>query len=113
MAENSNGNVAQKQPSFRIKSISVTVEVADKEYGNGNSGHATISAYVDDAGLEQIDDVVDAGLSMFVAGWETVIGGKVAARMFGMGAQELQDVSGKIRKRLTKVRELLRNGRAA
>jgi hypothetical protein len=48
-----------------------------------------------------------------VASWQNVIGGKVATKMLGMGAQELQEVVGKIRNRLVKVRELLRNVSAA
>jgi hypothetical protein len=112
MTEN-NGSVGQqKQPSFRIKTLTVSVEIADKQYGDGNSGYSSITASVDDASLEHIENVIDAGLNLFVAAWQNVIGGKVATKMLGMGAQELQDVVGKIRNRLVKVRELLRNGSA-
>jgi len=111
MAEN-NGSVGhQKQPSFRIKTLTVSVEIADKSFGDGNSGYSSITASVDDAGLEHIENVIDAGLNLFVAAWQNVIGGKVATKMLGMGAQEVQDTVTKIRKRLVKVRELLRNGR--
>ena len=49
MAEN-NGSVGQqKQPSFRIKTLTVSVEIADKSFGDGNSGYSSITAYVDDA----------------------------------------------------------------
>jgi hypothetical protein len=113
MAEN-NGSVGQqRQPSFRIKTLTVSVEIADKSFGDGNSGYSSITASVDDAGLEHIEDVIDAGLNLFVASWQNVIGGKVATKMLGMGAQELQEVVGKIRNRLVKVRELLRNVSAA
>ena len=89
MAENNAG--PQKQPSFRIKGVTVSVEVSDKEYGNGNSSYTSINAYVDDANFGQIDDVIDAGLDMFVAAWETVLAGKVATKLLGMSAQELRD----------------------
>jgi hypothetical protein len=113
MAEN-NGSVGQqRQPSFRIKTLTVSVEIANKSFGDGNSGYSSITASVDYAGLEHIEDVVDAGLNLFVAAWQNVIGGKVATKMLGMGAQELQEVVGKIRNRLVKVRELLRNASAA
>jgi hypothetical protein len=110
MSDN-NSTTVVKQPTFRIKGVTVSVEIADKEYGNGNAGYTSITATVDDASLEHIENVVDAGLNLFIAAWETVIGGKVATKMLGMGAQELQDTVAIIRKRLAKVRELLRNGR--
>jgi hypothetical protein len=104
---------AAKTPTYRIRSITVSMEISDKEYGNGNSGYASLSASLDDGNVERMADVVDAGIDLFVAAWQNVIGGKVATKMLGMGAQELQDVVGKIRNRLVKVRELLRDGRAA
>jgi hypothetical protein len=113
MAEN-NGSVGQqRQPSFRIKTLTVSVEIANKSFGDGNSGYSSVTAYVDEASLEHIENVIDAGLNLFVAAWQNVIGGKVATKMLGMGAQELQEVVGKIRNRLVKVRELLRNVSAA
>jgi hypothetical protein len=111
MTDNNSTTTVVKQPTFRIKGVTVSVEIADKEYGNGNTGYTSITAYVDDAGLEHIENVIDAGLNLFVAAWENVIGGKVATKMLGMGAQEFQEVVGTIRRRLVKVRELLRNGR--
>jgi hypothetical protein len=113
MAENNGSAGQQKQPSFRIKTLTVSVEIADKSFGDGNSGYSSITASVDDAGLEHIENVIDAGLNLFVAAWQNVIGGKVATKMLGMGAQELQEAVGKIRNRLVKVKELLRNGSAA
>jgi hypothetical protein len=110
MAENSDGNGAQKQPSFRIKSLTMSLELADKQYGDGNSGYTSITAYVDDASLEHIENVIDAGLNLFVAAWETVIGGKVATKMIGMSAQELRDNVTAVRRRAAKVRALLQDG---
>jgi len=99
-----------KQPSFRIRNLTVSVEVSDKEYGNGDSGYTSISGHVDDANLDQIDDVIDAGLSLFLAGWQTVIAGKVATKMLSMTGQEFKDTVAAIQKRVTKVRGLLREG---
>jgi len=44
----------------------------------GNAGYSSINAYVDDASLEHIENVIDAGLDIFVAAWQVVVGGKVA-----------------------------------
>ena len=49
-----------KQSGYRIKSISVSLEIADKEYGNGNAAYANIQAHVDDTPIEQIEDVIAA-----------------------------------------------------
>ena len=111
MAENNGSIGQQRQPSFRIKTLTVSVEISDKQYGDGNTGYSSITAYVDDASLEHIENVIDAGLNLFVAAWENVIGGKVATKMLGMGAQELRDSVASIQRRATKVRELLRDGR--
>jgi len=110
MAEN-NGSVGQqKQPSFRIKTLTVSVEIADKQYGDGNTGYSSITATVDDASLEHIENVIDAGLNLFVAAWENVIGGKVATKMLGMGAQEFRDAVATVQRRAAKVRALLHDG---
>jgi hypothetical protein len=58
----------------RIELHGVSLEIADKEYGNGNSGYANIQAHVDDKPIEQIEDVIDAGLSLFMACWEVILG---------------------------------------
>jgi hypothetical protein len=112
MAEN-NGSVGQqKQPSFRIKTLTVSVEIADKQYCDGNSGYSSITAYVDDASLEHIENVIDAGLNlfMFMAAWQTVLAGKVATKLLGIGAQEFRDAVATIQRRAEKVRALLHDG---
>jgi hypothetical protein len=111
MAEN-NGSVGQqKHPSSRIKTLTVSVETADKSFRDGNSGYSSITASVDDAGLEHTENEIDAGLNLFVVACQNVIGGKVTTKMLGMGAQELRDSVAAIQRRAAKVRELLRNGR--
>jgi hypothetical protein len=107
MTEN-NCTTVVKQPSFRISNVTVSIEIADKEFGNGNSGYTSISGYVDDAGLAQIESVIDAGL--YIAAWETVLGGKVATKLLAMSAQELQDTVAAVQRRAAKVRALLHDG---
>jgi len=70
-----------KQSGYRIKSIAVSLEIADKEYGNGNASYANIQTHVDETPIEQIDDVIDAGLSLYVAAWEIILGGKLAVKL--------------------------------
>jgi hypothetical protein len=54
--------------------------------------------------------VIDAGLDMFLAAWETVLAGKVATKLLGMSAQEVKDTVAAVQKRAAKVRALLREG---
>lgn len=96
-----------KQSGYRVKSISISLEIADKEYGNGNSGYANIQAHVDDTPIEQIDDVIDAGLSLFVACWEVILGGKLAVKLNTITAAEMRETVTNVRQRLTKVQALL------
>jgi hypothetical protein len=96
-----------KQSGYRVKSISVSLEIADKEYGNGNSGYANIQAHVDDTPIEQIDDVIDAGLSLFVACWEVILGGKLVVKLNSVTATETQQAVMNVRHRLAKVQAML------
>jgi hypothetical protein len=102
-----------KVPTYRIKSLTISLELAEKEYGNGNSGYASLTATIDDGNVERMPDVVDAGIEMFVAAWETVLAGKVATKVRGMKADEFQDEVAKIRGRMAKAKALLREARSA
>lgn len=104
---------AAKTPTYRIRSITVSMEISDKEYGNGNSGYASLSASIDDGNVERMADVVDAGIEMFVAAWETVLGGKVAAKVLSMKGEEFTVAVGSVRKRMSRVKALLRDARSS
>jgi hypothetical protein len=103
---------AAKTPTYRVRSITVSMEISDKEYGNGNSGYASLSASIDDGNVERMADVVDAGIEMFVAAWETILGGKVAAKVLGMKGEEFSVAVGSVRKRMSRVKALLRDARS-
>ena len=95
------------KPSYRIKSISVSLELADKTYGTGLSNYANIQAYVDDASLDRINDVIDAGLMLYVAAWRTLMAGQLVTKLGRMTGNEVREVMGKINSRLGKVKALL------
>ena len=101
--------MSAKQSGYRIKSISVSIEIADKEYGSGNSGYANIQANIDDAAIEQIADVIDAGLALYVAGWEIILGGKLAVKLNSLTPSETRDALTNVRQRLVKVQAMLRD----
>lgn len=96
-----------KQSGYRVKSISVSLEIADKEYGNGNAAYANIQAHVDDTPIEQIADAIDAGLSLFVAGWEIILGGKLAVKLNTLTPTETRETVTNVRQRLAKVQAML------
>lgn len=99
--------VPAKPSGYRIKSITVSLEIADKEYGKGNAAFTSIQAQVDDTPIEQIEDVIDAGLSLFVACWQVILGGKLAVKLNTITAAETRETVTNVRQRLTKVQALL------
>jgi hypothetical protein len=105
--------VPARQSGYRVKSITVSLEIADKEYGNGNAAYTSIQAHVDDTPIEQINDVIDAGLSLYVAAWEIILGGKLAVKLNTLTPAETHEVTRKVRHRLVKVQALLRDAHAA
>jgi hypothetical protein len=102
-----------KQSGYRIKSVAVSLEIADKEYGNGNAGYANIQTHVDETPIEQIEDVIDAGLSLYVAAWEIILGGKLAVKLNTLTPAETRETVTNVRQRLMKVQALLHDAHAA
>jgi hypothetical protein len=99
---------ASSKPSYRIKSISISLELSDKTYGSGMAHYANVQAYVDDAGLEHINDVVDAGLMLYVTAWRTLMAGQLVTKLGTMTGNEVREIMGKINSRIGKVQALLR-----
>lgn len=50
---------------------------------------------------------------MFVAAWETILGGKVAAKVLSMKGKEFTVAVGSVRKRMSRVKALLRDARSS
>jgi hypothetical protein len=95
------------KPSYRVTRISVSLELADKNYGSGMANYASIEAHVDDASLGQIHDVIEAGLMLYVAAWRTLIAGQLATKLGTMAAKEVRAIMTEINLRLDKVKALL------
>jgi hypothetical protein len=98
---------ASPKPSYRIKSISISLELADKNFGSGMTNCANIQAYVDDASLGEINDVINAGLMLYIAAWRTVMAGQLVTKLGAMTGNEVREIMGKINSRLGKVKALL------
>jgi len=69
--------------------------------------YANVQAHVDDAGLDQVNDVIDAGLMLYVAAWRTLMAGQLVTKLGTMGGKEVREIMGKINSRLGKVKALL------
>ena len=90
-----------------ITSVTVSLEVADKSYGDGSSRFVTLTAKSPDVGipLENIDDVILQTLEMHLACYKSI-----AAQRFADGvikAEELNHALAAAPRRLEKVRDFL------
>jgi hypothetical protein len=91
-----------------VRSVTISLELADKEFGNGMSRFFNIKgAYQEgDTPLEEVADVVDDSLTMFMAAWKSLLGSKCAQGK--IDGKTMQDEVRKVIKRTTKVQAYLR-----
>lgn len=90
-----------------ITSVTVSLEVADKTYGDGSSRFVTLTAKSPDVGipLDNIDDVILQTLEMHLACYKSI-----AAQRFADGVIKAEELNGALErapKRLAKVRDFL------
>jgi hypothetical protein len=64
-----------------IQGITVSIDIADKEYGNGSSGFMSIKGQYPEPGMpmECLEDVIDQGLDMYFAAWKTMLASRYAS----------------------------------
>lgn len=90
-----------------IKEITVSVTIADKEYGNGTEAfHCLKADYPNGVPVTEIDDVISHGLDMYFSSWKTLMGARWATGK--INNEEFKDVLTKVELRLEKVRKFLR-----
>jgi hypothetical protein len=91
-----------------ITSIALSVDLANKEYGNGDNGFLSISAKYPGEGkpIGAIGDVVDQSLVMFGMVWKTLLAQRTAAGL--MTFPDLVEKLSKIEKRFQKAQEILK-----
>jgi hypothetical protein len=95
--------------NLAITSVTISLEVADKNFGNGSSRFCTLtaSAKSPDVGipLDNIDDVILQTLDMHLACYKSI-----AAQRFADGvikAEEVNKALEKMPQRLLKIRDFL------
>ena len=93
-----------------IKTVTISLEVADKEYGNGTSRFFNLKGSYQDGGvpLEEIGTVVDDSLILFSAAWKSLLGSKFAQGM--LNGETLKGELDKVIRRTEKVRQFLNKG---
>lgn len=92
-----------------ITGITVSVDIGDKEYGNGQSSFMNIQGKYPESGqpLEDIIDVVADGLDMYFAAWRTLLAGRFATGK--LSSEEFKSTLSAVTLRIDKTRSYLRN----
>lgn len=93
-----------------ITGVTVSVEVGDKEYGNGTSSFMNIQARYPNEGapLEEVEDVIDHGLDMYFAAWRALLASRCATGI--ISGSDYKEQLGKVTSRFEKVRNILKAG---
>ena len=91
-----------------IRSVTVSLELADKEFGNGMSRFFNMKGAYQEGGipLEEVADVVDDSLTMFMAAWKSLLGSKCAQGK--IDGKTMQEEVQKVIKRTAKIQAYLR-----
>jgi len=62
-----------------IQSVTISVELADKEYGNGSGRFLNLKgSYQEGVTLEGVGSVIEDSLDMFLAAWKSLLCSKYA-----------------------------------
>jgi hypothetical protein len=63
---------------FVVQTVTISLEVSDKEYGNGTSRFINLKGRYQEGGipLEEIAEVMDDSLDMFLAAWKSLLAAK-------------------------------------
>ena len=93
--------------ALTVVEISVSVEIADKEYGNGSGRFISLKGACKDAlPLADADPVIDDGLDLFLAAWKTLLGARWSQG--GMTGDDFKTWLEKSIRKTDKVKEFLR-----
>ena len=92
-----------------ISGITVSVDVGDKEYGNGQSCFMNIQGRYPEPGqpFDQLIDVVTDGLDMYFAAWRTLLGSRFATGK--ITADEFRTTFAAVSTQIEKTRRYLKN----
>jgi hypothetical protein len=92
-----------------IHGITISVEVGDKEYGNGQSAYMNLQARYPETGkpIEELGDTVVDGLDLYFAAWKSILAGRSATGI--IKGPEFKTQLETVTTRVNKVREFLKN----
>jgi len=91
-----------------ITGVTVSVDFADKEYGNGNGSFANIQARYPEPGkpIEELNDVVDQSLDLYFACWKSLMSSRYATGV--IASKDYTSAMEAATKRIEMVRNFLR-----
>jgi len=91
-----------------ITGLTVSVDVGDKEYGNGQSCFMNIQGRYPEPGqpMDELVDVVVDGLDMYFAAWRTILAGRYSSGQ--LSGTEFKEVLAATTTRVEKIRKYLR-----
>jgi hypothetical protein len=91
-----------------VTQISVSVDLGDKVYGSGSSSFCSLQARYPEGGvaLDEITDVVDSSMDLYLACWQTLTSGRYATGI--IPAAEYKEVMRKVAIRIEQTRKFLR-----
>lgn len=92
-----------------ISGVTVSVDVGDKEYGNGQSCFMNMQGRYPEPGqpLDEIIDVVVDGLDMYFAAWRTLLASRWATGK--INSEEFKETLAAVTIRIEKARRYLKN----
>lgn len=91
-----------------ISGVTVSVDVGDKEYGNGQSCFMNIQGRYPEPGqpFEELIDVVTDGLDMYFAAWRSLLASRFATGQ--ITSTEFKDTLAAVATRIDKTRRYLK-----
>ena len=92
-----------------ISGITVSVDIADKEYGNGQGSFMNIQAKypLEGAPIEELEEVMQDGLDLYFSAWKTLLAGRFAIGK--LGGTEFKKVLTNATIRVNKIRKYLKS----
>lgn len=90
-----------------IQGITLSVDISDKDYGNGTKAFTSIQAKYPDEGkpMEELGDVLLDGVDLYLTAWSTLLAGRFSTGK--ITSEEFKDTLNKVTLRVDKTKKYL------
>jgi len=91
-----------------VNTLTISLEIADKEFGNGMSRFVNLKGRYEDGGvsIEELDSVIVDSLDLFCSAWKSLLGSKFAQGV--LSGNEYKTKLDEIIRRTKRVKEYLK-----